>query len=150
MSVPRQAAGVTVWVAVRSMSLLGIVAVGEVGGWIADRVRPGESPTGAAVGTGLLVFAALSLTGFLWSLWDGHRRGVIAALATWAGSAVVYAIGWLVWLGASAAYHDQIPLIAGLGLYADNLSFDVLMVLVPAVLGVLLGALGRRRGQQLP
>lgn len=131
------------------MSLLGIVTAGEVAGPIADRLHPSQSPTGTAIGIGLVVFAVLSMTAFVWSLVDGHRRGVIGALLPWTAAAVVCAVGWLVWLGASAAHHDHISLAAGMALYTDAVLFDVGLVLAPAALGTVLGALSRSRRPHL-
>ena len=100
-----------------------------------------SDPTGAGgadIGSGLVAFALLAVTGFVWALVDARRVGRGAALVCWAAVSAVFSLGWHVQHSLSssdASISAREMFVADLGL----VPFVLVLILLPAVLG---GAVG--------
>jgi hypothetical protein len=93
---------------------------------------------GANIGAGLIAFAGLAITGFVWALLDGRARGISASIIIWAVVAAVLSVAWLVALA-------FIEADAGMSV-ADRIGADIFsvlftcgLILVPAAVGAAIG-----------
>lgn len=90
-----------------------------------------------ALGAGLLAFLILVAMAFVWALVDGVRRGLVEALATWVLTSAVTAVG----IPVALAVTDDRDLATEV---SDGFVFFVVVLLVPAVLGLAVGGLVHR------
>ena len=104
-----------------------------------------SEPGDANIGAGLLAFAALIVVSCIWSLVDGMRQGAPTAIARWAAVAVLLAVGW--WVALAVPQDSSMSFGELLAADAASIPFSIGLVLVPAVVGAVVGqAVGRRRG----
>ena len=90
-----------------------------------------------ALGAGLLAFLILVAMAFIWALVDGVRRGLVEALATWVLTSAVTAVG----IPVALAVTDDRDLATEV---SDGFVFFVVVLFVPAVLGLAVGGLVHR------
>lgn len=90
-----------------------------------------------ALGAGLLAFLILVAIALVWAVVDGVRRGLLETLLTWALTSVVVGLG----IPVALALTDDRDLRAEL---SDGFVFFTLVLLVPAAIGLALGALVHR------
>jgi hypothetical protein len=90
-----------------------------------------------ALGAGLLAFLILVAIALLWAVVDGVRRGLAEALVTWVLTSALTGVGIPVGL----VLADDRDLSTEL---SDGFVFFALVVLVPAVIGLALGAVVHR------
>ncbi|WP_296605097.1 hypothetical protein [Nocardioides sp.] len=91
-----------------------------------------------ALGAGLLAFLILVAMALIWALVDGVRRGLVEALATWVLTSAVTAVGIPVALALTDSSRDVTTEVS------DGFVFFVVVLLVPAVLGLAVGGLVHR------
>ena len=102
---------------------------------------------GANIGAGLAVFAVLAITGFIWALVDGLDRGAAgrervglgALLLRW----VLVSVIAVAVVAAAQVVRSGTDYLSDVG--ASTMVFLVLLVLVPSVLGALIGYAVRGR-----
>ena len=90
-----------------------------------------------ALGAGLLAFLILVAMAFIWALVDGVRRGLVEAFATWVLASAITAVG----IPVALAVTDDRDLATEV---SDGFVFFVVVLFVPAVLGLVLGAVVHR------
>lgn len=90
-----------------------------------------------ALGAGLLAFLILVAMAFVWALVDGVRRGLVEALATWVLTSAVTAVG----IPVALAVTDDRDLATEV---SDGFVFFVVVLFVPAAIGLVLGAVVHR------
>ncbi|WP_156411689.1 hypothetical protein [Nocardioides sp. Soil805] len=97
---------------------------------------------GADIGAGLLAFSGLMLASFVWAFLDGRSNDLAATTVVWSLVAVALAAGWRVVVAVASADTSMS--------FAERLSADALstlftfgLVLVPAVLGAVVGGASR-------
>ncbi|CAI9410953.1 hypothetical protein HIDPHFAB_05031 [Nocardioides sp. T2.26MG-1] len=90
-----------------------------------------------ALGAGLLAFLILVAIALVWAVVDGVRWGLLEALLTWVLTSVVVGLG----IPVALALSDDRDLGAEL---SDGFVFFALVLLVPAAIGLALGALVHR------
>ncbi|MGF9756714.1 hypothetical protein AAII07_16060 [Microvirga sp. 0TCS3.31] len=97
----------------------------------------------AAIGAGLLAFAALALAGFCGCLVDTVKVGAVPAVAWWAVVAAVLAVGW--WVALAVPRDTSMSFTELLAADAGQPPFTFGLVAAPAVLGAVVGAAVSRR-----
>lgn len=125
MSLPR---------AILAALLRSVVIVAVIAAYVAVINR---SDSTDALGAGLLAFLILVAMAFVWALVDGVRRGLVEAFVTWVLASAVTAVGIPVGL----VLADDRDLSTEL---SDGFVFFLVVVLVPALIGLAVGGLVHR------
>lgn len=122
-----------------------------VGVNVTAQVLTALSEADLGIGAGIALFAVTMAISVAWGTIDGIRRPFVVAAVPWLPTAVLAAFLSIVCVSVAETISFGEPLgsaLTNLGLYVDLLPFLFGLVLVPAVLGVLLGLLFRHlRGQ---
>ena len=91
----------------------------------------------AAIGAGLLAFAALMVVGFVGALFDSMREGLATGLAWWLVIAAGLAVGW--WVALAVPRDDSMSFTELLVADAPLIPFTFGLIAGPAVVGALVG-----------
>jgi len=97
----------------------------------------------AAIGAGLMAFAALATAGFVGCLVDAARVGAATAVAWWLLVAAGLAVGW--WVALAVPRDASMSFTELLASDVGQLPFTFGLVAVPALLGAAIGAATSRR-----